>query len=221
MGLFGKSPPPKTPREQVREWSSKIRKEMRVIDRQIRSIDMEKQKVVKSLKDAAKRNQRDVCTVLAKEIIHSRKAVSKLYAAKAQLNSVDMHMKNQLATVRIAGSIEKSTEVMKYMNALVRLPEISATMREMSQEMTKAGIMEEMMDDAMTMDDDEEVEEAASDEVDKILFEITDGQLGKAQTAVEPLPEATSDDANQEVDAERFEEEQAEMQRRLEALRST
>lgn len=35
--------------------------------------------------------------------------------------------------------------------------------------------MEEMIDDAMTMDDDEEVQEAASEEVDKILFEITNG----------------------------------------------
>ena len=60
---------------------------------------MEKQKVVRSLKDAAKRNQKDVCVVLAKEIIQSRKAVSKLYSAKAQLNSVEMHMKNQLGTI--------------------------------------------------------------------------------------------------------------------------
>lgn len=66
---------------------------------------MEKQKVVRSLKDAAKKNQKDVCVVLAKEIIQSRKAVSKLYAAKAQLNSVEMHMKNQLGTIHLLISL--------------------------------------------------------------------------------------------------------------------
>lgn len=56
----------------------------------------------RSVKDAAKKGQKDVCVVLAKEMIRSRKAVSKLYASKAHMNSVLMGMKNQLgkATAR-------------------------------------------------------------------------------------------------------------------------
>lgn len=49
-----------------------------------------------SLKDAAKRNQVDVCKILAKEVAQSRKAVNKLYASKAQINSVMMSMDQQL-----------------------------------------------------------------------------------------------------------------------------
>ena len=37
-----------------------------------------------------------MCMVLGKEIVRSRKAVNKIYASKAQLNSVEMSMKNQL-----------------------------------------------------------------------------------------------------------------------------
>lgn len=48
------------------------------------------------MRDAAKKGHKDVCGVLAKEIVRSRKAVSKIYASKAQLNSVEMSMKNQL-----------------------------------------------------------------------------------------------------------------------------
>ena len=59
-------------------------------------IKMEEAKVQKSLKDAAKKGEKDVCKILAKEIIRSRKAVNKLYASKAQLNSVELGMKNQL-----------------------------------------------------------------------------------------------------------------------------
>uniref|UniRef100_A0A8C8BF26 Charged multivesicular body protein 3 n=1 Tax=Otus sunia TaxID=257818 RepID=A0A8C8BF26_9STRI len=177
MGLFGKTPE-KPPKELVNEWSLKIRKEMRVIDRQIRDIQREEEKVKRSIKDAAKKGQKDVCVILAKELIRSRKAVSKLYASKAHMNSVLMGMKNQLAVLRVAGSLQKSTEVMKAMQNLVKIPEIQATMRELSKEMMKAGIIEEMLEDTFeSLEDQEEMEEEAEMEIDKILFEITAGEF--------------------------------------------
>ncbi|XP_048472696.1 charged multivesicular body protein 3 isoform X3 [Rhincodon typus] len=207
---------------QVTEWSLKIRKEMRVIDRQIRDIQREEEKVKRSVKDAAKKGQRDVCTILAKEIVHSRKAVGKLYASKAQMNSVLMSMKNQLAVARVTGSLEKSTEVMKAMQSLVKLPEIQATMRELSKEMMKAGIIEEMLEDTFeSMEDEEEMEEAAEMEIDKILFEVTAGALGKAPSKVtDALPEAELEGATAASDEGEAEEDIEEMQSRLAALRS-
>lgn len=43
------------------------------------------------------------------------------------------------ANLRIAGALEKSTQVMVSMQQLVKVPEIMATMREMSKEMMKVG----------------------------------------------------------------------------------
>ena len=100
-------------------------------------IETEKAKVTRTIKDSAKKGDVDSCRILAKEIIRAKKAVNKLYASKAQLSSVEMGMKNQLATLRISGSLQKSTEVMKYMQELVKLPEIQATMQELSKEMMK------------------------------------------------------------------------------------
>lgn len=42
-----------------------------------------------------------------------------------------------LATLRIAGALQKSTEVMKAMQQLIKVPEVAATMRDMSKEMMK------------------------------------------------------------------------------------
>ncbi|KAF6320973.1 charged multivesicular body protein 3 [Rhinolophus ferrumequinum] len=192
MGLFGKTQE-KPPKEMVNEWSLKIRKEMRVVDRQIRDIQREEEKVKRSVKDAAKKGQKDVCVVLAKEMIRSKKA--------------------------------KSTEVMKAMQSLVKIPEIQATMRELSKEMMKAGIIEEMLEDTFeSMDDQEEMEEEAEMEIDKILFEITAGALGKAPSKVtDALPEpdppgamAASEDEEEEEEEEALEA----MQSRLATLRS-
>ncbi|KAG9338575.1 hypothetical protein JZ751_025633 [Albula glossodonta] len=146
---------------QVNEWALKIRKEMRVIDRQIRAL------------------------------------------------------------LRVAGSLQKSTEVMKSMQSLVKIPEIQATMRELSKEMMKAGIIEEMLEDTFEgMEDEDEMEEAAEEEVDKILFEITAGALGKAPSKVtDALPEVEPQGATAALEDE-AEEDIEEMQSRLEALRS-
>ncbi|XP_067885225.1 E3 ubiquitin-protein ligase RNF103 isoform X2 [Heterodontus francisci] len=221
MGLFGKSQE-RPPKDLVTEWSLKIRKEMRVIDRQIRDIQREEEKVKRSVKEAAKKGQKDVCTILAKEIVQSRKVVSKLYASKAQMNSILMSMKNQLAIAKVTGSLEKSTEVMKAMQNLVKIPEIQATMRDLSKEMMKAGIIEEMLEDTFeSMEDEEEMEEAAEMEIDKILFEVTAGALGKAPSKVtDALPEPEPEGAAAASDEGKAEEDIEEMQSRLAALRS-
>ncbi|KAL0811458.1 hypothetical protein ABMA28_009858 [Loxostege sticticalis] len=218
MGLFGKSPE-RNPKEMVNEWSHKIRKEGYNLDRQIRSIQREEEKIKRSLKEAAAKNDKQVCTILAKEIIRSRKAISKIYTSKAHLNSVQLQMKNQLATLRVAGSLQKSTEVMQAMQALIRLPEIAHTMQELSKEMMRAGIIEEMLDDTMSsMEDEEEVEEAAQAELDKVLWELTQGKLGEAPA---PPTAVGAPSTSKEVEApEPDESELDEMQSRLEALRS-
>lgn len=39
--------------------------------------------------------------------------------------------------VKVTGAFQKSTEIMKSTNQLIKLPQLSATMREMSMEMMK------------------------------------------------------------------------------------
>ena len=71
MGLFGKSKPG-DPKEKVQEWCKKIRKEGYNLDRQINSIKREENKAIRSLKESAKRGDKESSTLLAKEIINSR-----------------------------------------------------------------------------------------------------------------------------------------------------
>ncbi|KAF6017551.1 Vps24 [Bugula neritina] len=217
MGLFGKTKAP-DPKEAVQHWTSAIRKEGFKLDRNINQIKREEEKVKRSLKDAAKKGHTDVCKVLAKEIVNSRKAQNKLHAAKAHMNSVQMQMKNQLAVLRISGALEASTAVMSSMQQLLKIEDVSATMRELSQEMTKAGIIEEMVEDTLedALGDDDELEEDVQNEVDKVLFELTAGEIGKAPLAHQeslPVPSAEEPAPDEEEDL-------SDMRQRLQALRS-
>jgi division protein CdvB (Snf7/Vps24/ESCRT-III family) len=53
-----------------------------------------------------------------------------------------------IAMIKVTGSLQKSTEIMKLSNALVKLPQISQSMREMSMEMTKVNIYSWLSDNA-------------------------------------------------------------------------
>ncbi|KAG6548094.1 hypothetical protein Mapa_010374 [Marchantia paleacea] len=170
MGLIKPKP---TPQQQLRDWQRKLRQESRNIDRQIRDIQREEKNVQKSIKEAAKRNDMTSAKSLARELVSARRVVSRLYENRAQLNSVSMHLGESVATVKAVGHIQKSTEVMKLVNGLLKAPEVAATMQELSKEMMKSGVVEEMVNDALDSAlDSEDIEEEIEDEVEKVLSEI-------------------------------------------------
>ncbi|KAG0306488.1 Vacuolar protein-sorting-associated protein 24 [Dissophora globulifera] len=206
--FFGK----RTPEEMVRKWRRDINGQQRALDRQKRDIEAEEAKTKQMVKQMAKKGDVKMCKILAKELVRSRRQKDRIVTSKAQLNSISMQLQHQLATLKIAGTLQKSTEVMGMVNSLVKLPQISMQMQEMSREMMKAGIIDEMLQDTMEAMDDDEIEEEAEEEVNKVLFQITNGLLGEAPLAAGKLP----------AEAEEEEEEPAldDMQRRLEALKS-
>jgi len=150
MGLFGSGKDShEKAKEKVNEISKNLRTESRQLDRQIHAIEREEQKTILLIKTAAKKNETESCKILAKGLVQSKKQKARIYSSKAQMNSVIMQIKNQVAQMKLMGSIQSSTEVMKVMSGLMRVPEMQKTMTEMSREMMKMGIIEEMMEDSI------------------------------------------------------------------------
>ena len=119
--------------------------------------------------------------------------------------------------MRIAGSMKSSTEVMKAMGNLIKLPELNKTM----QELMKTGIIDEMINESIdnVLDDGIDVESAADEEIDKIILEITQGKLKDLPEVQKSLPVVNGASAAATADADE-EEPEEEMIRRLETLRS-
>lgn len=115
---------------------------------------------------------------------------------------------------------------MEAMQNLVRYPELAGIMRDMSKEMMKAGIIEEMLEETMeSLDETEDMEEEAQKEVDRVLWEVTNGRLGEAPIPPEELAaggasEISTKTETVEDDENEDEEELQEMQNRLASLRS-
>ena len=211
----------------MRKCNQLIRQNTRKLDRDINQLKVLDQKTKQYILQASKRGQRNPSQAkqaaqetrtFAKELIRIRKQNSRLATSKAQLQSVQMQVNEAFSVRKIEGSIKASTGIMKDVNTLVRLPELTGTMRQLSQELMKAGIIEEMVGD-MIPDDEllEGEDEEAETEVDKILGEVLEGRLGKARMEDKPLVE---EPAAEEEDLEDQEATLEQMRGRLEALKS-
>jgi len=188
--IFGK---PLTPEEQVKLWKTHLIEQRRMLDRQLRGIEREEGKAKKQVQLLAKKGDMDNAKVLTKEIIRTRKQVERIHTSKAQINSVIMQLQQNLATYKVAGAIKKNTEIMKMINSMTKVPELKQTMMVMAQEMQKAGLIDEIIDEAIGgLDDDslsEEVDEAVSKIFDELHLNFTEKVPSVEKgTLIEELP---------------------------------
>lgn len=211
----------------MRKCNTLIRGNTRKLDRDMIQLKQLEAKTRHLIIAASKRAQRNPSQAkqaaaetrtFAREMIRIRKQSNRLATSKAQLHSVQLQVNEAFAVRKIEGSLKASTSIMKDVNSLVRLPQLTGTMRELSQELMKAGIIEEMVGDMIPDEDLAEGEdEEAEAEIDKVLGDIlkTPAVPGTA-VGVEPEAEQATTDA----DLEEQEASLAQMRGRLEALKS-
>lgn len=180
---------------------------------QLRSLEVKTKQMILTTSKSRSTNTVQQTRLLARELVRIRRQSARLATSKAQLQSVGMQVNEAFSVRKIEGSIRTSTGVMKDVNSLVRLPELTGTMRELSMELVRAGVIEEMVADSLPDEDVLEDDEEAEAEVDKALREVIGGKL-ESVGATPAQPENMEDDY--EEDQETLED----MRERLEMLKS-
>ncbi|EPS40394.1 hypothetical protein H072_5805 [Dactylellina haptotyla CBS 200.50] len=206
------------PAEQLRKCNSLIRQNARQLDRQINDLKNLETKTRSQIKTASNRsanrkNTQHEVRLLARELLRVRKQHTRLNTSKAQLESVGMQVREAFAVRKIQGSMKASTEVMRNVNSLVKLPQLTGTMEMLRKELLTAQVIEEMSEDMMPAEEEFEDDEAEG-EVDKIIAEIMGGKLGNAEVPVD-MPEVPV-----AVEPVQEQNELQEWRDRLEALKS-
>ena len=212
-----------------------IRSNIRKLDRDIASAKAAETKTKNLIIAADRRGQRNPSQQkqaqkevrdFARELVRARRNNARLVTSKAQLASVQMQVNEAFALRKIEGSIRASVGVMRDVNSLIRLPELAGTMQELSRELMKAGIIEEMVGDVLPESDLlEDEEEEAESEVDKVLGEILKDKMEKTG-ALPSVPLPAKEQPQQTPAQYEDEDEEAtdammnQMRDRLEALRS-
>jgi len=105
---------------------------------------------------------------------------------------------------------------MKMMNKLVKVAEVGEVMQQMQQEMCKAGVIEEMVDDAFEVLDHEDDEDAADEEVERVMTELNAETMSSARSAPTQQPVTAQ---QEEVADDDDEEDMAAMRDRLAQLK--
>jgi charged multivesicular body protein 3 len=171
-------------------------------------IKREETKVTSEIKKLAKEGttSRTALNTLAKSLLKSRAARERMLLTTVQINSVVLTLDGMAAQLRVAQTLGKSAQLMKQMRGVMKLPEMQAVCRSMSREMYQAGLIEEAVDEAMSMADSDDIEEQAEATVDAVLFDV----LQDVMIAPGPLKERIDQVAAEKATQQREEQEAVE-----------
>lgn len=99
-----------TPEERVKQWQQQIKKEARLLDREIRQLDGAQAKTKSQLKQLANKGDVKNAKLLAREVVRSNKQKDRLATSKARLNSINMQLTHQLCGCTTAHKAPALTE---------------------------------------------------------------------------------------------------------------
>ncbi|CAD1809187.1 Snf7 family protein [Candida parapsilosis] len=213
------------PKEQMRKINQLLRKNKRELDRSINQLQPLKKKTEGLIRKSAKEKDYKTARLYAKELININRQYNKLYTSRTRVESITMSINEQYSMNKLTKSIHSSTSIMKDVNSLIHIGAVSQTMQELSKELTKAGIINEMMDDMVDLDyeEDEELESESQEEVNKIIASLTEEKTSKVSEVPTTQFEAPQIEEEASV-AEAEDEEDAiaidEIKQRLKALQS-
>lgn len=193
---------------QHRKCKQLTRRNARQLEKSIREINALEKKTETLIKQSAKKNDMKSVKVYARELYGIKKQQSRLYKSKAQLESVGMQIDESFGMLKLQQNMVKSSSIMREVNSLVRLPQLTGTMRELEQELMKSGIINEMVGDTLdTMDEVEDIEEEdeINEEINKIVSQYTTEKFDKVNNLPhtqleEPAPQHAEPELEEEDD---------------------
>mmetsp|Transcript_4305 Transcript_4305/g.13937 ORF Transcript_4305/g.13937 Transcript_4305/m.13937 type:complete len:230 (-) Transcript_4305:562-1251(-) len=176
MGQFGSK---KSPKELLRENKRLIRQATRELDRERATLEQQEKKLVNDIKQLAKKNQMGSVKIMAKDLVRTRRYISKFYQMRSQLQAVGLKLQTAKSTEAMTAAMKGVTRAMIGMSRQMNVPAMQRIMREFAMSAERMEMTEEMMsdavDDVMEGDEDEEEEEAIVNQVlDEIGISTTD-----------------------------------------------
>ncbi|GAA5964500.1 hypothetical protein JCM21900_002972 [Sporobolomyces salmonicolor] len=185
--LFGRT---KTPAERLRQHQRALQKAQRELDRERSKLEAQEKKLVMDIKNGARKGEMSSCKVMAKDLVRTRRYISKFYSMKTQLQAVSLRLQSLRSNQQMAEAMKGATKAMSLMSRQMNLPQIQRILQEFEKESSMMDMKEEMMGDAIddAMEDEGEGEEEEGDRIlDEVLAEIgvsVGQQLGEAPTAI-------------------------------------
>merc|ERR1739844_549228 len=160
----------------------------------------------------AKQGQMDAVKIMAKDLVRTRRYVKKFMLMRANIQAVSLKIQTL-----------KSQAAMGNMSKQMKLPEIQKIMMEFEKQSEimdmKGEMMEDAIDDVMGDEEDEDESDAIVNQVlDELGLQLND-KLGDAPVGTGTLASATTNKNKTAVPAGAADDDDADLQARLDDLR--
>ncbi|RNF02605.1 charged multivesicular body protein 2A [Trypanosoma rangeli] len=202
-----------TPQEAMRKYKRGLDRTIRDIDRERNKLQAQERKIVIDMKKMAKQDQIDSVRILARDLVRTRKYQQKMYRMRTQIQGVSLRIQTMQSTGQMATAMKGVTKAMRSMNNRMNIPEMQRVMREFEKQNEMMGMKEEMMNDVVddVMDDDGEEEDETELEIQKVMDEV--GLEFKSKMGIT--------DASLPARQQENEDDDKELEARLAALKSS
>jgi len=155
------------------------------------------------IKKAAKEGNKQLCSVLAKQLVQLRKSKTRTVTVGANIGAIGSQNKIIQANNKMAEAMGQTSKTMSKMNAQIKPQQIMKTMQDFEKENAIMSMKDEMIEDTLNgildeSGDEEEQDAVVAQVLDEIGIEIT----GKMASAPNPSKELGSKSKSKFSDSE-------------------
>lgn len=166
-----------TPQERLRKNQRALEKTQRELGRETTKLQAQEKKLMLEIKKLAKQGQIASAKIQAKDLVRTKGYIVKFNLMKAQLQAILLRIQSVRSNQQMGTSMRDATRLLLGMNRSMNLPQLSRIAQEFAKENDmmdqKQEFMDDAIDDAMGMDDEELGEDDQADEIlTKVLDEI-------------------------------------------------
>lgn len=162
---------PKPVKEVIRENQRLIKKGVRELEKEISNLQRNEKKLNADIRKMVKQNQMGAAKVMVKDLVRTKKSVTKFIELKTHLNAVGLKIQTVKSTQAMTDAMKGVTKALVAVNKSVDLPSLNKIMAEFMKENEKNELMQETMGDAI---DDAMEEGDTNSEEDLIMRQILD-----------------------------------------------
>ncbi|CCW60943.1 unnamed protein product [Phytomonas sp. EM1] len=193
-----------TPQEKLRKYKRALEKTTRELDRERNKLVQQEKRIVIDMKKMAKQNEMDALTIMARDLVRTRKYNQKIYRMRTQIQGASLKIQTMSSTTQMATAMKGVAKAMKSINKNLNIPEMQRIMREFEKENDLLDMKDDMINDVIdNVMDDEDVEEETEQEIQKVIDEvgIELRQIGVKKGDLQAKPTEEEVEEDKELDA--------------------
>lgn len=140
-------------------------------------LETQEKKLIADIKKSAKVGQMGACKIQAKDLVRTRRYIQKFAQMKTQLQAVSLRIQTVRSNEQMMQSMKGATTLLGSMNRSMNLPALQRIAMEFEKENDimdqRQEVMDDAIDDATGVDDEEESDEVVNQVLDEIGVDLS------------------------------------------------